>query len=56
MSFKFFFLKFMESTDDIELFVESIIIDMNLGYENSNISVRVKVMNEKIHPLFHLTR
>ena len=32
----------MESTDDIPLFVETIIIDMNLGYENSNIPVRVK--------------
>ena len=33
----------MESTDDIELFAESIIIDMNMGYENSNIAVKVKV-------------
>ena len=32
----------MESTDDIPLFVDTIIIDMNLGYENSNIPVRVK--------------
>ena len=32
----------MASTDDIPLFVETIIIDMNLGYENSNIPVRVK--------------
>ena len=35
--------KFMESTDDIDLFVETIIVDMNVGYENSNIPVRVKV-------------
>ena len=39
-----FMLKFMESTDDIELFAESIIIDMNMGYENSNIALKVKVL------------
>ena len=33
----------MSSTDDIDLFVDTIVIDMNLGYENSNIPVRVKV-------------
>ena len=33
----------MASTDDIELFVDTIIIDMNMGYENSNIAVRAKV-------------
>ena len=33
----------MESTDDIDLFVDTIIVDMNLGYENSNIAVRAKV-------------
>lgn len=37
-------VKFMESTDDIELFAESIIIDMNMGYENSNIALKVKVI------------
>ena len=36
----------MESTDDIELFAESIIIDMNMGYENSNIALKVMVSNE----------
>ena len=34
----------MESTDDIELFADTVIIDMNLGYENSNVPVRVKVI------------
>jgi len=34
--------QFMSSTDDIDLFVDTVVIDMNLGYENSNIPVRVK--------------
>lgn len=33
----------MSSTDDIDLFVDTVVIDMNIGYENSNIPVRVKV-------------
>ena len=37
----------MESTDDIELFAESIIIDINMGYENSKIALKVKVMKDK---------
>jgi len=42
-SLKFYYTnQFMESTDDIELFAESIIIDMNMGYENSNIALKVK--------------
>merc|ERR1711973_645120 len=35
--------QFMESTDDIDLFVETVVVDMNVGYENSNIPVRAKV-------------
>merc|ERR1712179_178512 len=34
---------FASHTDDIELFMETIIGDMNLGYENSDIPVRVKL-------------
>jgi len=34
---------FAAHTDDIELFMDTIIGDMNLGYENSNIPVRAKL-------------
>merc|ERR1712142_92920 len=34
---------FAANTDDIELFMDTIIGDMNLGYENSDIPVRVKL-------------
>ena len=34
---------FASHTDDIELFMETIIGDMNLGYENSDIPVRVRL-------------
>ena len=33
----------MSSTDDIDLFVDNVVVDMNPRYENSNILVRVKV-------------
>ena len=34
---------FAAHTDDIELFMDTLIGDMNFGYENSDIPVRVKL-------------
>ena len=35
--------QFLESTDDVELYAETIIADMNIGYEDSKAGVRVRL-------------